>query len=227
MTYCIDIENLAFNYDRQTQFAIQKLQIEPGKHCFLEGPSGCGKSTFLGLLSGILRPTAGRLHVLGEDLRKLPASKLDRFRAQKIGYIFQRFNLVPHLTVKENIELSGFFAGADARKKPKKSVDELADSLEISGILYKAANTISVGQAQRVAAARAFAQSPELLLADEPTSSLDQPLQQAFMKALLAVAKENKTTVVFVSHNPELAKYFDTSLGLADFMKMQKQAGQV
>ncbi len=221
VTPCIDIEGLRFSYDQASEFLIDRLQLEKGSHCFLEGCSGSGKSTFLGLVSGILRPKAGKISVLGEDLKKLSPAKLDAFRAKNIGYIFQRFNLIPHLSVLENIRLAGFFKAKNTSPQPSQEEEKnLLSALGIENIAHKKAGEISVGQAQRAAAARALAQKPELLLADEPTSSLDQPMQKAFMDVLLGLAKDRQTTVVFVSHNPQLAPMFTTQLKVDDFLKV-------
>jgi putative ABC transport system ATP-binding protein len=214
---CIDIQNLRFRYESGQEFCIDSLQLAAGSHSFLEGPSGSGKSTFLGLLSGILRPDSGTITVFDTELSKLSPAELDAFRANKVGYIFQRFNLIPHLSVSENIQLAGFFSRN--RNIPEEHRQKMLRALGIEKIANSKASEISVGQAQRVAAARAFAQKPALLLADEPTSSLDQPMQEAFMNVLFELAKECGTTILFVSHNPQLASFFTSKLHLSDFMK--------
>jgi len=216
--YCIDIKDLRFRYDARAQFSIESLKIKTGSHCFLEGPSGSGKSTVLGLLSGILRPDTGQISVLGQNLTQLSAPQLDRFRAAKIGYIFQRFNLIPHLTVGENIALANFFGRS--KKTDREDKQKILQALGVEQFLDQKAGAISVGQAQRVAAARALIKKPAVLLADEPTSSLDQPRQKAFMDILLDLSKQTGTTVVFVSHNPSLGSYFDQRLKVSDFLEV-------
>ena len=189
----------------------------------LAGPSGSGKSTFLSLLTGIVVPSAGRLEVLGTDLATLSNAARDRFRAEHIGIIFQMFNLLPYGSVTDNVLLPLSFATKRrARTLDKGTPDAEArrlltslglDASDVDGL---AASNLSVGQQQRVAAARALIGRPELIIADEPTSALDRDRQQAFLDLLFAEVEAAGTTLIMVSHDEALGQRFDRVLRLND-----------
>jgi putative ABC transport system ATP-binding protein len=220
-----EVENLEFTYTRGTSLLrIPKLSIAQGERVFLYGPSGSGKSTLLQLLAGVLRPRQGKLEALGSyDLVRLSSSGLDAFRGSHVGYIFQQFNLLPHLSVRENILLP-IKISRQRRARLQKAgrsegaeVERLAGELGIGDLLSKYPAALSVGQQQRVAAARALLASPEILIADEPTSALDTDLRDAFMKILLEEAEKTKATLIFVSHDRSLEKHFTKSYSIADW----------
>jgi putative ABC transport system ATP-binding protein len=197
---------------------IGELTVEAGEKVFIFGPSGSGKTTLLGLMSGVLRPVSGAVHVLGEDMAALGERRRDALRAAHIGYIFQLFNLIPYLTVEENITLPcrlsrerrarlGAVPLADAAAA-------LAESLEIGARLRDRVTDLSVGQQQRVAAARALIGAPGLVIADEPTSSLDADRRERFIELLFDRCRAAAATLVFVSHDRQLEQMFDRSLSL-------------
>ncbi|MDX2193289.1 MAG: ATP-binding cassette domain-containing protein [Gemmatimonadales bacterium] len=190
-----------------------------GERLFVVGPSGCGKTTLLGLLAGVLVPTAGTLRVLGRDLAALGPAGRDAFRAEHVGYVFQLFNLLPYLTALENITLPCALHASRRRRlggaSPEAAARALAEALGIADVLDRPAPRLSVGQQQRVAAARALLGAPELLICDEPTSALDADAREAFLAQLFAAAGTAGATVVFVSHDRALAPLFTATLALA------------
>jgi putative ABC transport system ATP-binding protein len=210
----IDIENATFAYPgRAPVLDIAELKIQRGEKIFLHGPSGSGKTTLLGLIGGILTPTSGRIRVLDKDLAKLSAGARDEFRGRHLGYIFQMFNLIPYLTVGENIFLpTRLLKKSEPVKHIRHRALELANRLGIAAKFDDPVTHLSVGQQQRVAAARALMNQPEILVADEPTSSLDADQRENFIKLLFDVCAD--TTVVFVSHDPSLMSLFGRHVSL-------------
>ncbi len=225
MTNLVEIKNLKFKYPSSTNLTldISDLTIPKGTKVFLHGPSGTGKSTLLELLAGVLSPTAGQVKILNENLNELSSSAKDIFRSNHIGYIFQSFNLIPYLSVKENISLPLYFSKEKRQKvsveNEMKTISDLTKTLGIEQLLDKKITELSVGQQQRVAAARALIGSPELILADEPTSALDYDHREKFIRLLFSVAEKNNSTVIFVSHDKSLEKIFDRTISLAEINK--------
>lgn len=217
--HAVLIEDLEFSYgeNQPSILKIGKLALQKGQRVFVFGPSGSGKSTFLELVAGVLTPKKGALWILGQDLLKLSAAERDQFRADHLGYIFQSFNLIPYLTVRENILLA---LSVSPRKKKNVGPDvggallRLTQGLGVDQLLDRPVNQLSVGQQQRVAAARALIGSPGLILADEPTSALDFDHREKFIQSLFAVAEAQRTTILFVSHDRTLEKLFDFSFGI-------------
>ncbi len=200
---------------------IPELSIHKGEKVFLKGPSGSGKSTLLGLIAGVNLPESGQVKLLGQDTAKLKASKRDHFRADHIGYIFQQFNLLPYLTVVENVTLPCYFS--NKRKSSalqlsgelNKEANRLLEHLEIPASLrHSKVTELSIGQQQRVAAARALIGRPEILIADEPTSALDTDTREAFIQLLFKECQQANTSLLFVSHDPGLQPLFDHQLDL-------------
>lgn len=200
---------------------IPELTIVRGERVFLFGPSGSGKTTLLGLLAGVLAGYTGSVDVLGQDMAKLRGSARDAFRGTHIGYIFQQFNLIPYLTVRENITLPGRLQ--PARGKQAGDVTAVAQRLGIASLLERGVTELSVGQQQRVAAARALLGGPELLIADEPTSALDFDHRERFLELLFENCALTNSTLLFVSHDRSLAGKFDRQLSLLDFNRAQRQ----
>ena len=197
---------------------LPSLAVNPENSLFLHGPSGSGKSTLLNLVGGVLTPHSGCIELLGQAFSALPAARRDAFRADHIGFIFQQFNLIPYLSVLDNVVLPCRFSArraaqaADARA----AATTLLAHLDIAPDLHaRPAHALSVGQQQRVAAARALIGKPEILIADEPTSALDAPRQAAFVDLLLAEARANGSALIFVSHDLRLAAHFDAVLELS------------
>lgn len=194
------------------------LEIEQNQHLFIKGPSGSGKSTLLGLLTGIITPQQGSVSILGSDITTLKQNQRDKFRADHIGYIFQQFNLLPYLSVIENVMLPCHFSKirkAHVGGEMKETAIHLLNRLHLdNALLNKPIIELSIGQQQRVAAARALIGHPELIIADEPTSALDFDNRTAFIELLMEEAKIANSTLIFVSHDPTLEPLFDRSLNL-------------
>ncbi len=197
---------------------IEELQVARGEQLFLHGPSGSGKTTLLGLLAGVLKPTHGQVRVLDTDLGALSSAARDRFRAARLGYVFQMFNLIPYLSVRDNITLpvrlsstrKARLLGKDANAEATR----LATGLELETLLDAPVTQLSVGQQQRVAVARALIGAPELIVCDEPTSALDVDRRDRFLELLFASCQASTTTLVFVSHDLSLATRFGRTLSL-------------
>jgi putative ABC transport system ATP-binding protein len=201
--------------------AVDAFSLPTAKRILLIGPSGSGKSTFLSLLCGIVAPQSGAIEVLGHDITKLPASTRDGFRAEHFGIIFQIFNLLPYGTVIDNVLLPLSFAPqrrerATANGTPEAEAVRLLQRLGLEPRLTRgpAAASLSVGQQQRVAAARALIGSPELIVADEPTSALDRNRQTAFLDLLFTEIEDRRATLIMVSHDETLAGRFDEVMHL-------------
>lgn len=187
----------------------------------LLGQSGSGKSTLLSLIAGILRPGAGVIEVAGAQISAMSARQRDRLRAEKIGIVFQQFNLLPFATALDNVMLSLRFAPTRRSRVP----DPRAEALRLCAALglppacmTKQASALSVGQQQRVAVARALIGAPPLLLADEPTSALDAASQAAFLDLLIAQAAAQNAAILMVSHDTRLGAQFDRVVMLEDLM---------
>lgn len=215
------VQNLRFAYHKHGPVVldIPNWSVEQGAQVFLQGRSGSGKSTLLNLLTGVLQPTSGSVEILGQNLGQLSNRRRDRFRAAHIGFVFQQFNLLPYLSVADNILLAAYFnhqAGKDVHQR-------MLQLLQMLGldehILNKQAAALSVGQQQRVAIARALINDPKMLIVDEPTSSLDSDARDAFMRLLLRVTEQGNKTLLFVSHDQSLAHHFSNSLNLKQINK--------
>ena len=215
----IQLENLKFRWPKQSSdtVSITQLSIRRGEHLFIRGASGSGKTTVLNLLAGILTPTHGSLQVLGQNLALMSQAARDRFRAEHMGIIFQQFNLLPYLSVLDNVLLPCRFS-AQRRQKAgnlQATALRLLEQLGLKDELKQRAITeLSVGQQQRVAVARALIGRPELLIADEPTSALDTDTRDIFLQLLFTEANNQGSTIIFVSHDPHLAQYFPQFLEL-------------
>ncbi|GAC34966.1 ABC transporter ATP-binding protein [Paraglaciecola polaris] len=216
-TLGINMQNVQHRYDQSSTAAVLSIphwQVKQGDRVFLHGDSGSGKTTLLNLLSGILTPTEGTIELLEQPFSTLSARRRDAFRARHIGVVFQQFNLVPYLSVLKNIQLANYFAA-----KRDKHIEETANTLLAklnlpANVLHKPANTLSVGQQQRVVIARALINQPELLLVDEPTSALDASARDAFMDILLNMCENAGASLVFVSHDMSLQRFFSTSIDM-------------
>jgi putative ABC transport system ATP-binding protein len=218
----IDIEQVRFGWPgARPLLEIDRLLIGKGERVFLRGPSGSGKSTLLGLIGGVLVPGQGRVRLLDTDIAALGAAGRDRFRGEHLGFVFQMFNLVPYLTVLENVLLPAQFSRArrdrigagDLRGEARR----LLEALGLTGELPdRGVTQLSMGQQQRVAAARALFGRPEIVIADEPTSALDADARAGFLELLMAECRAQGTTLLFVSHDMSLQAHFDRSLAMAD-----------
>jgi len=222
----VNLSNVRFAWPGAASptIGIESLSIESGERVFLRGPSGSGKSTLLSLLAGVLVPQSGVVSILGKNVGALSGAERDRFRADHIGFIFQMFNLIPYLSVVENVCLPcGFSASRRARATQsggtvEKEAVRLLAHLDMADdtLLRRQVTDLSVGQQQRVAAARALIGAPELVIADEPTSSLDADRRAAFLELLFLECASAGTTLIFVSHDPSLEPLFDRAISFAD-----------
>jgi putative ABC transport system ATP-binding protein len=191
------------------------IDIYSGEIVGIVGPSGSGKSTLLGLIGGLDRPTKGTIEIDGVDISRMGEDRLTEIRNEKIGFIFQFFNLIPTLTALENVALPVQFA-RKAKFSGDKRAKELLDMLGLKDRMHHRPSELSGGQQQRVAIARALANNPPLLLADEPTGNLDTESGEIVLKTLENVRRETGTTVVIVTHDPDIAKRTDRILTLVD-----------
>lgn len=219
----VEIADLKFAYRAgKPVLDIPSLVVHRGRRVFLYGPSGSGKTTLLGILAGVQSAQSGSVRVLGQDLGRLTSAGRDEFRAVHIGYIFQMFNLIPYLSVMENITLPCRM-NSRRRARAERSGESLTDAarriasrLEISSLLDSSVIELSVGQQQRVAAARSILGSPELVIADEPTSALDHDRRERFLELLFESCAEAGSTLIFVSHDRTLQPMFDEAVSLPD-----------
>ena len=201
---------------------IPEFRIQSGEHVFLQGISGSGKSTLLNLLTGMLLPQVGKIEINDCDISALSSIGRDQFRANHIGFIFQVFNLLPYLSLRDNVMLPCRFSAIRKSRAEAQagSVAQAADQLLIElgmGELLRENRCVaelSIGQQQRVAVARALIGSPDLVIADEPTSALDKEACKAFLKLLLAEVLRRKSTLLLVSHDVALSQYFDRTVYL-------------
>ena len=222
----VEINQLSFSYGSDNAslvLDIPQWHVKAGETVFLHGKSGSGKSTLLNLLCGTLSPDSGSIFLNGTDFSALSARKRDRFRAEHIGVVFQQFNLIPYLTVEENIKLAGYFAHHTVDEN-KQSLRTLLHHLHLpDNVMRQPARALSVGQQQRIAIARALVNKPELIIADEPTSSLDADSQAGFMNVLMECVHEFNSTLLFVSHDHRLATHFDRCVEIDDINSIRGQ----
>jgi putative ABC transport system ATP-binding protein len=219
------MSRVKFTWPGRRRFAlgIDAFSLARGERLLLLGPSGSGKSTFLSLLAGVVVPDSGSVSVIGTNLGTLSSAARDRFRAEHFGIIFQQFNLLPYASVLDNVMLPLAFAPARRARAslngtPEAEARRLLGSLGLDAATVggTSAATLSVGQQQRVAAARALIGAPELIVADEPTSALDRATQQAFLALLFADLAATGTTLIMVSHDETLADKFTRVVRLDD-----------
>jgi putative ABC transport system ATP-binding protein len=191
------------------------FSIEPGEFVSIVGPSGSGKSTLFYLLGGLTRATSGRVEIGGVDFATLDDAERTKMRRSKIGFVFQKFNLLPTLTARDNIEIAYEISG---RREPLDVgyLSQLTDMLGISGRLDHRPSEMSGGEQQRVAIARAMITHPAIVLADEPTGNLDSKNSEAVLSMLLRSNRELKQTVLMITHNPEAAVIGDRILHMRD-----------
>ena len=220
----IEISSMEFKWNANDNWSlkVQDLKIQKGEKVFLHGPSGSGKTTLLDLLTGIHVQSKGHIKILESEINSLSARQRDQFRADHIGLIFQQFNILPYISVLDNVLLPCHFSKRRNQQtlnnsSLKQSASDLLISLGIEQELHdKLASKISVGQQQRVAIGRSLIGNPEIIIADEPTSSLDKEVRDVFIQLLLSNAKKFNSTIVFVSHDIELADFFDRSISIME-----------
>ncbi|WP_415898973.1 ABC transporter ATP-binding protein [Neptuniibacter sp. QD48_11] len=217
MPSAVEIDALTFRWNRHTHgITVPYFELKQAESVFIKGPSGSGKSTLLNLLGGMIAPSSGSIKILEQDVGTFTSRKMDRFRADHIGFIFQQFNLLPHLDLIDNVALPCHFSASRKTRAEEKygSVSEganyLLQELGLGDSLTKGRKVLalSTGQQQRVAVARAMLGSPELIIADEPTSALDTEHRDMFMQLLCKQCESVGAALMMVSHDPNLEQYF-------------------
>jgi len=223
--------HFAWPGQRSFSLTIDHFSVSRGERLMLIGPSGGGKSTFLSLLSGILTPQRGTVEILGTDIARLSGAARDRFRSEHFGIIFQMFNLLPYGSVIDNVLLPLHFsrtrrdrarAGTTLEAEAARLLRKLG--LEERLIRGLCAASLSVGQQQRVAAARALIGRPELIVADEPTSALDRGRQEGFLDLLFAEAETSGSTIIMVTHDETLGRHFSRVVHLSEVARSRREA---
>ena len=225
----LELYNVKFGYDlSETLIHIDELCIARGESVFLRGPSGSGKSTLLGLIGGVLHPREGHISICGTDITTLSSGKRDEMRADHLGIIFQQLNLLPYLSIIQNVTLPCRFSSTRADRANKKNVsvaDTARDLIKDLGLdetfADRKVGNLSIGQQQRVAVARALIGGPDLIIADEPTSALDSDNRDRFIELLDTQRKRFDCSLLFVSHDLSLAKHFDRSVDLTTLNKVK------
>jgi len=206
----IKTKEIKFNYDNQVFFKFHDINLESGENLLIIGNSGIGKTTLLHLLSGLLKSNSGSIELFGKELTKLSSFQLDIFRRDNIGIVFQKPHFVNSLTVKENLELAQYIAN----KKDNKRIGNILKNLNIFDKLNKKTNQLSQGEKQRVSIALAIVNSPKLILADEPTSSLDDDNCSNVIKLLKKQATDFGAQLIVITHDSRLKKHFKKSIEL-------------
>lgn len=192
-----------------------ELQVEKGEFICIAGPSGSGKTTLLNLIGCLDKPTSGKVFLDGDDVERLSDNKLSRLRAERIGFIFQAFNLIPVLSAFENIEYPLLLKRAP-RGIRKEKVLSMLEEVELADFTRHRPNQLSGGQRQRVAIARALVTDPEMILADEPTANLDSKTGKAIVDLMRKINEEMKATFIFSTHDSMVMKYAHRTIRLQD-----------
>lgn len=220
MTQAIRIESVSKVYPLgKTEVRALKninLSIEEGEFTTIAGPSGCGKSTMLNLIGCMDTPTTGEVYIENQPISKLSDKDLTRLRLEKLGFIFQSFNLIPVLTVYQNIEFPLLIHGGYSPKDRARIIDELINEVGLKDQAQQKSNELSGGQRQRVAIARALVTSPRIVLADEPTANLDSATGEKIINLMKDINSTHKTTFIFSTHDPQVMKHASRVVRLKD-----------
>ena len=219
----VKIESLRFQWSKNNNFKIfvPKLEVGRGKKVLFLGESGSGKTTLLSLICGFLEPLSGSISINDKIISDLTSTNKDAYRSDNIGIIFQQFNLLPYANVIDNIILPLYFSKQRLKKVENKinAAMNLCDQLRLpESILNQKASNLSVGQQQRVAVARALIGSPSIIVADEPTSSLDTEAQELFLDLMFDQISKNSSTLLMVSHDKSLTNYFDQVIDINEIL---------
>src|ERR1041384_6141728 len=190
------------------------LHVAPGEFVSIVGPSGSGKSTLFHIIGGLTPPTSGKVNVGGQDLGSMSDADRTRLRKRTVGFVFQKFNLLPNLTARDNIDVARFIGGNDHASDAQ--FDEILRVLGIAGRLDHKPNALSGGEQQRIAIARAIVNHPAILLADEPTGNLDTENSKAVLEVLRDLNQRVGQTILMITHNPEAAAYGDQTVHMRD-----------
>ena len=219
----VKIESLRFQWSKNSNFKIfvPKLEVGRGKKVLFLGESGSGKTTLLSLICGFLEPLSGSISINDKIISDLTSTNKDAYRSDNIGIIFQQFNLLPYANVIDNIILPLYFSKQRSKKVENKInvAMSLCNQLRLpESILNQKASNLSVGQQQRVAVARALIGSPSIIVADEPTSSLDTEAQELFLDLMFDQISKNSSTLLMVSHDKSLTNYFDQVIDISEIL---------
>jgi ABC-type lipoprotein export system ATPase subunit len=207
----ISIENLSFGYSDRKILSIAKMEIKEMQHLMILGKSGSGKTTLLHILGGLLNPIQGKVMIGETDLYQLSETKRDKYRGQHIGLVFQRAHLISALSVEDNLLLAQYFSGI---KQDKARIAEVLKSLNLGEKKQSKVKALSQGEQQRVTIARALLNRPKLLLADEPTASLDDDNAIAVITLLKQQAEMNNASLIIATHDQRVKNEFDVQLNL-------------
>ncbi len=219
----INIDSVRFYWSKKSNFKIfvPNLEIKKGEKVLLLGESGSGKTTLLSLMCGFLNPLSGNISINGNTINQLSSKTRDEYRADNIGIIFQQFNLLPYANVVDNVLLPLYFSKVRSNNvsNKKEKVIELFKQLRLpDDIAQFRASSLSMGQQQRVAVARALIGNPSLIIADEPTSSLDADAQKIFLNLMFEQISENNSTLLMVSHDKSLSNQFDRLIDINEIL---------
>ena len=219
----IKIDTVKFYWSKKSNFKIfvPNLEIKKGEKVLLLGESGSGKTTLLSLMCGFLNPLSGNISINGNTINQLSSKTRDEYRADNIGIIFQQFNLLPYANVVDNVLLPLYFSKVRSNNvsNKKEKVIELFKQLRLpDDIAQFRASSLSMGQQQRVAVARALIGNPSLIIADEPTSSLDADAQKIFLNLMFEQISENNSTLLMVSHDRSLSDQFDRLIDINEIL---------
>ncbi len=207
----VRVTNLAFSYGAEIVLAFDKFELKSQQACSIIGPSGCGKSTFVHLVAGLLAPEKGSVEVFGEDLGSLSESQRDRFRGEHIGFVFQRFHLLPALTVMDNLALAQKLSRT---QRDRSRIETLLKQLDVWELRHRKPSDLSHGQAQRVAVARSLVHAPSLVIADEPTSALDDTNAHQTLGLLQQTTQEAGAALLVVTHDHRVREHLATGFEL-------------
>ena len=206
----IKTESLKFSYDGKKYFDFPDINLDSGENLLIIGNSGIGKTTLLHLLAGILKPESGSINISGTDISKFSDTELDKFRGDNIGIVFQKPHFISSLTINENLKLAKYLSPSKTSGDAKK----ILESLDIKDKYQQKPNQLSEGEKQRASIALALINSPSLILADEPTSSLDDFNCDNVIKLLKKQAKDHKAQLIVITHDARLKKHFKNNLNL-------------
>jgi putative ABC transport system ATP-binding protein len=207
----IQLQNISHQYNQKTVLQLEKFEAQAGEHWLLLGKSGCGKTTLLHILAGLLKPTAGKVQIENKELYTLKNAQIDKFRGQKIGIVFQKTHLIATLNVQQNLEMAQYMAGLPTNRK---RILTVLEQLQLQHRLKHYPSQLSGGEAQRLAVARAVLNEPSLLLADEPTASLDDENAGKVIELLQTQAQQYKATLLIATHDQRVKEKFDKILQL-------------
>ena len=206
----IKTESLKFSYDGEKYFDFPDINLDSGENLLIIGNSGIGKTTLLHLLAGILKPESGSINISGTDISKFSDTELDKFRGDNIGIVFQKPHFISSLTINENLKLAKYLSPS----KTSGDAEKILESLNIKNKYQQKPNQLSEGEKQRASIALALINSPSLILADEPTSSLDDFNCDNVIKLLKKQAKDHKAQLIVITHDARLKKHFKNNLNL-------------